>query len=113
MLKNEYLEVSIKENTGSKFLNRGYAISIRNNYSELVIKDLQFAKEEELKIFRQECEKANIKTFVFIDQSTELMQELHKLNTIGMVIASVCEVYQWDKWEKKSVKVQGLKINVL
>lgn len=113
MLKNEYLEVSMNENTGSKILNRGYDLSIKNNYSELVIKDLHFATVDDYIILRQECKKANINTFVFIDQSTALMEELHGLNAAGMILNGICEVHQWDKWEEKDVIVKGLRINIL
>lgn len=113
MLKNEYIETCIKEGNGNKILNREYLLSIRCNYSELVIKDFMFAKENEYKEFRQECKNAGINTFVLTDQSTALMEELHGLNSAGMILNGVCEIYQWDKWEEKNIKIQGLRINIL
>lgn len=113
MLKNEYLEVSVKENTGSKFLNRGYDLSIKDNYLELVIRNFINATDDDYMIFRQECKKANINTFVLIDQSTWLMEELYKLNSIGMILMGVCEVNQWDTWKEENIKIRGLRINVL
>jgi len=40
------------------------------------------------------------------------MEELHGLNSVGMVLNGVCEIYQWDEWEEKNIKIQGLRINI-
>ena len=75
MYKNEYLEECLKENKGNHYLLRGYMYTKEENFNELVINDLGFIHHNyfDLKEFKNELIKANVKEFILTSSDSGLI----------------------------------------
>ncbi|WP_125154500.1 hypothetical protein [Clostridium rectalis] len=114
MYKNEYLEKGIENAKGNEYLLRGYIHTQNNKYNELVINDLGFISNniDELKNFKDELVKANIKKFILTESSSGLMSNLHWLDKVSIKIKGVKKVSYIDKWEKEECFKEGLEMIV-
>jgi len=114
MYRNEYLVECLKNEKGNGYLLRGYIYTQTNGYNELVIDDLGFISNniEELKEFKDELIKANIKSFVLTTSSSALMNYLHGLDSVNIKIKGVRKISYIDKWDKEECFKEGLEMIV-
>jgi hypothetical protein len=115
MYKNDYLENYINNNKSSKYLVKGYDYTVQNKFDILVIKELGFIYSEEgkhdLMEFKDELIKANIKEFLLIEKSSDLMDILHVLNFVNIKIVNLVKIDYRDKWEDMHT-IKGIKMEV-
>ena len=114
MYRNKYLVECLKNEKGNGYVLRGYIYTQSNEQNELVIDNLGFIGNniEELKEFKDELIKANIKEFVLTESSSGLMSNLHGLNEVDIKIKDVVKVSYIDKWDKEECFKEGLKMIV-
>ena len=124
MFYNEVLENAIKEKNINEISTE---ILYAYNYMKfdkclsntLVINDLSFMcdNEEKLYNFKQSLLKAGIKAFIYTNKSSGLMNDIHKLDSIGIKLNGICTV-EYEKFdmlscENKTLEKQGLKFIVV
>ncbi|EQB4341596.1 TPA: hypothetical protein ACXDAZ_002673 [Clostridium botulinum] len=112
MYRNEYLEACLNKNEGSKYLLAGYRYTKDYNFNKLIIDDFSFINDrpKELKEFKEELLKANIKEFVLIEKNTGLISHLHALDNVNINIKGVEKVSYIDKWDKEECFKEGLEM---
>lgn len=73
---------------------RAWKNSIRRNEDEVEMDD--FCWEREVEDFLNTLRKAGIKTFVYTNQSTAVMENLHAFAANGCTMTGLCTISRWE-----------------
>lgn len=115
MYKNDYLEHCLDNNQGSHYLLRGYYLTINNKLNELIITELTFIHtdkhKEDLKQFKDELMKADVKEFILTYNGSGLMDILYSLSSVNIKVNEMVKFDYRDKWEDIQT-LKGIRMKV-
>ena len=91
---------------------RAWATSISRKEDELEMDD--FLWEREVTDFVETLRKAGIKTFVYTNQSTAVMENLHQFAAAGCTMEGLCTITrQENRWgDEEPTKVMGIRFSL-
>ena len=91
---------------------RAWAQSLSRKEDELEMDD--FLWEREVTDFVETLRKAGIKTFVYTNQSTAVMENLHQFAAAGCTMEGLCTITrQEDRWgEEEPYEVMGIRFSL-
>ena len=91
---------------------RAWATSICRNETELEMDD--FVWEKEVRDFLEALRSAGIETFVYTNQSTAVMENLHAFAAEGCTMLGLCTITRHEnRWgEEEPYEVQGIRFRL-
>ena len=91
---------------------RAWATSISRKEDELEMDD--FLWEREVTDFVETLRKAGIKTFVYTNQSTAVMENLHQFAAAGCTMEGLCTITRQEcRWgDEEPTKVMGIRFSL-
>ena len=91
---------------------RAWKNSIRRNQDELEMED--FLWEREVADFLDTLRKAGIETFVYTNQSTAVMENLHAFAAAGCTMQGLCTITRHEsRWgDEEPTEVMGIRFTV-
>ena len=91
---------------------RAWATSISRQEDELEMDD--FLWDKEVSDFVETLRSAGIKTFVYTNQSTAVMENLHAFAAAGCVMTGLCTITRREnRWgEEEPYEVQGIRFSL-
>ena len=91
---------------------RAWASSISRQEDELEMDD--FLWEQDVKAFVEALRNAGIETFVYTNQSTAVMENLHALAAAGCTMVGLCNITRREnRWgEEEPYEVQGIRFSL-
>ena len=91
---------------------RAWQTSLRRKEDEVEMDD--FLWEKEVKDFLSTLREAGIKTFVYTNQSTAVMENLHQFAAEGCRLEGLCTITRHeDRWgEEEPYEVQGIRFSL-
>ncbi len=90
---------------------RAYRMSSENKQDELEMSD--FLWEHEVSDFVKALRKAGIESFVYTNESTACMENLHAFATEGCTLLGLATISRESRWEdEEATKVKGIRFTL-